>query len=292
MISHFNKTRLAPTPSGYLHLGNILSFSITAALARKCGAAIMLRIDDIDQTRADGRYIRDIFDTLHFLDIPWDEGPRNEKEFMENYSQLRRMATYNNALAELAEKNLVFACACSRRELLTLGACLCREKDIALYADNVSWRLITDSKQEIPVKNYGGVEISGVLPAEMHNFVVRKKDGYPAYQLASVVDDLFYGIDLIVRGADLWPSTLAQQVLAAALGWHQFSNISFFHHPLLIEASGHKMSKSAGAAAVKYMREIGNSKAEVFGKIGSLLGPAETIRNWEELAHAAAAIWL
>jgi glutamyl-tRNA synthetase len=132
-------------------MGNILSFSITAALARKCGAAILLRIDDIDQTRADSRYIRDIFDTLHFLDIPWDEGPRNEKEFVENYSQLHRMVRYNNALAELAEKDLVFACACSRRELVTTGVCLCREKNIALSAANVSWRLITDSKQEIGI---------------------------------------------------------------------------------------------------------------------------------------------
>jgi glutamyl/glutaminyl-tRNA synthetase len=152
MIGQSNKTRLAPTPSGYLHVGNVLSFSITAAIARKCGAAILLRIDDMDQTRADSRYVQDIFGTLHFLDIPWDGGPRNEKEFVENYSQLRRMASYNNALAELAEKNMVFACACSRSELIVRGACFCREKKIPLDTENVSWRLITDNRQTIMVK--------------------------------------------------------------------------------------------------------------------------------------------
>jgi glutamyl/glutaminyl-tRNA synthetase len=292
MITHFNKTRIAPTPSGYLHLGNILSFSIAAGMARKYGAAILLRIDDLDRDRADDRYIRDIFDTLHFLDIPWDEGPGNEKEFIENYSQLNRMDRYNRALAELAEKDMVFACVCSRRELLTMGPCLCREKNIPLNTANVSWRLITGGAQELTVKNYNREQVRSVLPPEMCNFVVKKKDGYPAYQLASVVDDLFYGVDLIVRGADLWPSTLAQHVLAGALGWHQFSDITFFHHPLLVESSGRKMSKSAGAASVKYLRETGRGKAEVFGAIGAMLGVDENISSWESLAELSAAIWL
>ena len=118
----------------------------------------------------------------------------------------------------------------------------------------------------------------------MDDFVVRKKDGFPAYQLTSVVDDIFYGVDLIVRGRDLWPSTLAQQALAAALGQHQFNNVCFLHHPLLVESPGQKMSKSAGAASVKYLRENGKTKAEVFGMIGNLLGANKRVGNWNELA--------
>jgi glutamyl/glutaminyl-tRNA synthetase len=284
MVCQFNKTRLAPTPSGYLHVGNVLSFSITAAMAKKCDAKILLRIDDLDQARADSRYVRDIFETLHFLDIPWDEGPRNEKDFSESYVQFHRLGLYNAALAQLAEQKMVFACTCSRKQLLARGTCLCKDKHIPLDAENTSWRLVTGDKQELAVKNYDNTQIQSFLPGEMHDFVVRKKDGYPAYQLASVVDDLFYGVDLVVRGEDLWPSTLAQQALAAALGMDQFKNTAFLHHPLLVEPSGNKMSKSAGAASIKYLRESGKSKAEVFGLISALLGFNKTIENWQQLA--------
>jgi glutamyl/glutaminyl-tRNA synthetase len=284
MICQFKKTRLAPTPSGYLHLGNVLSFSITAAMARKCAAKILLRIDDLDRTRADDRYVQDIFDTLNFLEIAWDEGPANAKEFIAGYSQFHRLGGYNDALARLADGKLVFACTCSRKDLLARGPCLCKDKHFPLTTENASWRLITDDTQELIVKNYDGRQIHGFLPEEMRDFIVRKKDGYPSYQLASVADDLFYGADLVVRGMDLWPSTLAQHMLAAALGNDQFNQIAFLHHPLLAEPSGLKMSKSAGATSIKYLRESGKSKAEVFGLIASLLGKHGNASNWNELA--------
>lgn len=283
MICQFKKTRLAPTPSGYLHLGNVLSFSMTVAMARKCNAKTLLRIDDLDRSRADECYIRDIFDTLNFLEIPWDEGPRDLKEFNDSYSQVHRLDKYNLALAELADRRLVFACTCSRTELLA-RPCFCKNERISLNTKNACWRLITDNKQEPAVKNYDGRQIRSPLPEDMRDFIVRKKDGYPAYQLASVVDDLFYGVDLVVRGADLWPSTLAQHVLGAALGSDRFNNIAFLHHPLLVEPSGLKMSKSAGATSIKYLRESGKSKADVFALIGGLLGSDEKVNNWSELA--------
>ena len=108
----YNRTRIAPTPSGFLHLGNVLSFAITAALAERAGAKILLRIDDIDQARADKQYVQDIFDTLNFLEIPWHEGPRNVKQFEDQYSQLHRMGLYNEALTQLQGSKLVYACNC------------------------------------------------------------------------------------------------------------------------------------------------------------------------------------
>jgi glutamyl/glutaminyl-tRNA synthetase len=284
MFRQFKKTRLAPTPSGFLHIGNVLSFSVTAALARKCGAEILLRIDDLDRARVNNQYLRDIFDTLSFLEIPWDEGPRNVTAFNESYSQIHRMGLYRQALVQLEEAKMVFACVCSRKELMTSGPCLCIEKHIPLNTANASWRLKTENACELTVKNYDGTAIESFLPAEMDNFVVRKKDGFPAYQLTSIVDDIFYGVDLVVRGSDLWPSTLAQHVLAAALGQHQFNDIRFLHHPLLVEPSGQKMSKSAGAASIKYLRENGLSKADIFGLIGESLGANNRAGNWNELA--------
>src|SRR4051794_39214952 len=94
------KTRFAPTPSGFLHLGNILSFAITAALAAQAKAKILLRIDDFDMQRTNKLYVQDIFDTLNFLEIPWDEGPRNMAEYEEEYSQLHRMDIYRRALQQ------------------------------------------------------------------------------------------------------------------------------------------------------------------------------------------------
>src|SRR5882757_2581728 len=90
----FRKTRIAPTPSGFLHLGNVLSFAITVALARKKGAKILLRIDDLDRERVEGRFVEDIFETLHFLEIPWDEGPGDLHEYETRFSQVHRMDVY------------------------------------------------------------------------------------------------------------------------------------------------------------------------------------------------------
>jgi glutamyl/glutaminyl-tRNA synthetase len=282
--NQYNKTRIAPTPSGFLHLGNVLSFSITAALARKSGAKILLRIDDLDQPRVNKQYVQDIFDTLNFLEIPWDEGPKDVKEFETDYSQQHRMPIYREAIDQLIDHKFVFACTCSRKQLNEDQSCNCIKREISPAEKNASLRLITDNTTELEIKNYGGQTIRTVLPVEMHNFVVRRKDGLPAYQLTSVIDDLFYGVDLVVRGEDLWPSTLAQHQLASALGQNDFCNITFYHHGLLKETSGKKLSKSADATSVRYLRESGKTPAAIYKLIGDMLGSNETINNWQQLA--------
>jgi glutamyl/glutaminyl-tRNA synthetase len=286
MANQFNKTRIAPTPSGYLHLGNILSFAITACLAQKTSAKILLRIDDMDQARANPQYVQDIFDTLNFLEIPWHEGPRSPGEFVQAYSQLHRMAFYKSALNKLADGNLVFGCTCTRSQMQNGEVCNCINKKIPLNTPNASWRLHTDADVPISVRCYDGDNITTTLPPEMKNFVVRKKDGYPAYQLTSVIDDVFYGVDLIIRGQDLWASTLAQQYLAAALKLSQFNNIVFYHHPLLTEPSGNKLSKSAGAMSIKHLHEISKTPAHVFALIADAVGIKESVTSWQQLAES------
>lgn len=286
---HFKKTRIAPTPSGYLHLGNVLSFLLTAWLAQKHNAKILLRIDDLDRNRANKLYIQDIFDTLNFLEIAWDEGPRNMQEYESCWSQLHRMEIYRGALHQLTEQGLVFACNCSRTQIHSINADdtypgTCRYKNIPLDTPNISWRLKTDTDKILSVKTLSGTIIEETLPATMRDFVVRKKDGYPAYQLSSVADDLYYGVDLIVRGQDLWPSTLAQQYLSGFIDGNTFRDITFYHHPLLTADRGIKLSKSAGDTSVRYLRGEGKTPGDIFTAIAGMLGINEHVNNWQELA--------
>lgn len=280
-----SNTRIAPTPSGFLHVGNILSFVITSALARKSNAKVLLRIDDLDQARANEEYMGDIFDTLNYLEIPWDIGPKNAQEFRNSWSQMHRMELYHEALKKLCNKGLVFSCTCSRQQIKNSESCTCLGKHIPLDAENAAWRLVTSDK-ELAVRSYNGEVIYTTLPPEMHNFVIRRRDGIPAYQLASVVDDLHHNIDLIVRGQDLWSSTVAQHALAFALDESSFNRIRFFHHPLLLEASGQKLSKSAGSTSIKYLRENGKKPSDIYTLIGKMMGIGQVIGDWQELALA------
>lgn len=250
----FHKTRIAPTPSGYLHIGNAYSFLLTAKLAKSTGAKILLRIDDLDAQRMRKEYVQDIFDTLDYLEISWDEGPRNEEEYEKEFSQLKRMPLYNKALEQLMNNGLVYACSCSRTKLET-APCDCRDKKIAFDQPDTALRLITDEKEEIAVKTFDKGIIRVTLPAEIQNFIVRKKDGTPSYQQASLIDDVYFNIDLIVRGEDLWNSTLAQLYLAEKAGIKTFLNTVFYHHTLLKDTKGEKLSKSAGALSLRELRK-------------------------------------
>jgi len=275
-----HRTRLAPTPSGFLHIGNAFSFALTAALAKKTGAQILLRIDDMDRDRIEQRYVDDVFETLHFLGIPWDLGPNDRADFEANFSQRHRLEAYNAALNKLVATGLVYACDCSRKPIAEQGGTYpgtCKHKNIPLEAPNVAWRLNTDMAKAVRINKTNFV----AFPDEMRHFVVRKKDGFPAYQLTSVIDDLHYEIDLIVRGEDLFPSTLAQLFLAQMLGETRFADIHFYHHQLLGDSAGRKLSKSAGDTSIRYMRRQGKSAVDVYREIGLQLDLP--IEKWEDI---------
>ena len=294
--STFTKTRLAPTPSGFLHLGNILSFALTAGLANQQKADILLRIDDLDQGRVRKEYVEDIFDCLSFLEIPWHQGPRNFEEYEHTWSQVHRRHLYKEALDFLRDQNLVFACNCSRSQLAHLpaqqgypGTCL--HKNLALDLPGVNWRLNTSAATGLWVNTCKGQPDLFSLPPSMQFFVVRKKDGLPSYQLSSVIDDSHFGIDLVVRGVDLWPSTLAQIFLSTLLPGNRFAASAFYHHLLLKEKNGEKLSKSDGAISVRYHRLRGESAASVFASIGARLGCPGHQENWQQLFHECKALW-
>jgi len=286
----YGRTRIAPTPSGFLHLGNVMSFVRTIDLGKRNGAKVLLRIDDMDRERVELEYVQDIFDTLNFLELPWDEGPRNVVEFEREWSQIHRMGLYKEALDLLREEGDLFACNCSRAQVLRdsvdgVYPGTCRKKGISLDEENLSWRLGTDEK-EIGVRDWEGRVVNVGMPGSMKDFVVRKRDGFPAYQLTSVVDDLFYDVDLVVRGEDLWDSTVAQHFLAEKLGkGSAFGAIGFYHHPLLMAEGERKLSKSAGDTSVQYLRKQGLKKMDVYTMVAKMMGREGEPGNWEELAE-------
>lgn len=283
--TQFNKTRIAPTPSGYLHLGNILSFAITATLARQAGAKILLRIDDLDRRRANPLYVQDIFDTLNFMQIPWDEGPRNAHEFEQDWSQLHRVAHYQKALQQLKNGGHLYACTCSRTQIggeVYPGTC--RHKGILFDTKDACWRVKTDNDNTLIISTLYN-KIATNLPVQMHDFIVQKKDGFPAYQLASLIDDLYFGVDLIVRGEDLWPSTIAQNYLAQLIDGTGFWQAVFYHHPLLMAGGNVKLSKSAGDTSIQQLRLNGKKPAEIYKHIAALCGITGPADNWQALGE-------
>jgi len=287
----FTKTRIAPTPSGFLHLGNILSMLITTALARQHNASILLRIDDLDQLRTKKKYIEDIFTTLRFLDIPWDEGPANVKDFQKNWSQRKRLPLYKDSLDGLLMNGELFSCDCSRKKVSRSSKDLsypgiCLHKKLSFKEVEQNWRIKIPMGEIADMKHLNGEIISSRLPPPLQYFIVKKKDGLPAYQLTSVIDDLHFGVDTIVRGKDLYSSSLAQLLLARKLGDNKFSNNRFLHHPLIMARQHLKLSKSAGSTSIYYMRQHGATKESIYQEISRLLPLPHPVSNYEEFVRA------
>ena len=278
------KTRIAPTPSGFLHLGNALSFALTWALARQQGGEVALRIDDLDNARFRPEYLQNIFDTLHFLGLDYDEGPRDPADFRQNYSQLHRLPLYQELLNRLVQQGLVYACPCSRTQIAALSPTgiyprTCRERQVPLLTSGTAWRQRVP--EETVVRFSDGVlgEVGVPLGEAMPDFVVRRKDGIPAYQIASVMDDVRMGVNLVVRGQDLLSSTAAQLYLARLAGEGAFAKVRFVHHPLVREPDGSKLSKSHDSLSLFEMRKRGVRAEAVWQMLARMLGWKEEVEN-------------
>jgi glutamyl/glutaminyl-tRNA synthetase len=285
------RTRFAPTPSGFLHAGNAWSFLLTWLLARSEGGSIHLRIDDLDTARFREEYIEDIFASLEWLGLDWDTGPRSLSDIKSIHSQHLRIERYRAALKALEDLSasgagdgaysaastrgpLLYACACSRekarRDSLAAGRPgiypgTCRNADIpmgqsGLAADGAPaanaypLRLRVPDNAQVTLEALASGPLTLFPGRDMGDFVVWQRNGEPAYQLASLVDDEEYGIDLVVRGRDLLPSTGAQAWLAGVLGYPGFRRARFLHHGLMLDPEGEKLSKSQGADSLRALR--------------------------------------
>ena len=248
--------RFAPTPSGRMHLGNLLCALLAWLSARSRGGRFLLRIEDLDPERCPLEYADLLEDDLQWFGLDWDGGGRAEGCF-----QSRRTALYDDAFRRLREKGLLYPCFCSRGELhaasaphlsdgsyvyagtcrgLTLDEVECRaKKRAALGGVGPAWRLhVPEEIITLHDENCG--EYSELLSRDCGDFILRRSDGVYAYQLAVVVDDGLMGVTEVVRGKDLLSSAPRQIYLHRLLG---FAEPTFAHIPLLLAPDGSRLSK-------------------------------------------------
>ena len=272
--------RIAPSPTGYLHLGHARTFSLAHARASAAGGTLVLRIEDIDEARCRPEFRAAIFEDLHWFGLDWDEGPDVGGPFAP-YIQSQRGAYYREILDRLRQGGFIYPCRCSRRDILTaLGAPhegeeepnypgTCRPAPgtpppAALDLpglDDVHWRFRVPQGEALTfVDALQGLQ-SAVAGVDFGDFVVWRRDDVPAYQLAVVADDAAMQITEVVRGADLLLSTFRQLLLYRALGWNP---PAFCHAPLVRDpATGERLAKRHAALSLRQLRAEGADPAHL-----------------------------
>ncbi|MFA0962444.1 glutamate--tRNA ligase family protein [Roseivirga sp. BDSF3-8] len=289
-------SRIAPTPSGFLHKGNAFNFLLTYLLVRYHNGKLWLRIDDIDDARSRPEFIEDIYDTLDWLEMQPDFGPSGPKEFTTKYSQQLHMGEYRQAVESLLSRGLAYACKCSRKQIKRLsrngiypGTCRLTS-DKAFSVPHAIRCALGEEASRVEVPSYEESSLVLVnLRREMGDFVLWRKDNVAAYQVASVCDDIRMGTNLLVRGEDLLLSSAAQLWLSGHLAEEGLQKASFIHHSLLMEADNRKLSKSEGSLSLKAMREEGLSSGSLLKDFCRWMNmPFDQPADLQELAEAFA----
>ncbi|SMP59629.1 tRNA glutamyl-Q(34) synthetase GluQRS [Noviherbaspirillum suwonense] len=270
--------RFAPSPTGPLHAGSLVAAVASCLDARAHDGAWLLRIEDIDETRALPDAVQSIMQTLQAHGMQWDEQP---------VWQSRRKALYQAAFEQLGRA--VYPCGCSRREIADSrigvasdGAAVypgtCRA-GLAPGRAARAWRLRVPD-QVISFDDRWAGPVRQRLATEVGDFVLKRADGYWAYQLAVVVDDGDCGITDIVRGADLLDSTARQIYLQRLLG---LPTPRYMHVPVLVNERGEKLSKQTGAAALDTARPL-DGLMQAAGFLGLSMPRPQTVAEFWQSA--------
>jgi glutamyl-tRNA synthetase len=260
--------RLAPSPTGGLHLGHARTFLIAWLAARQAGGRVILRIEDLDATRVRVEAVTTALIDLKWLGLDWDEGP-DVGGMNGPYIQSQRKGIYHGVLERLQTMELVYPCTCTRADIARAASAPHAEDEGPTYPGTCSWRSATDAKGlgDLPfawrfrVANgsvawddlfLGNVELD---PSQVGgDFLVGRHTLSPAYQLAVVTDDATMGVSQVIRGLDLVPSTPRQILLYRALGWRE---PRFGHVPLAVSPDGRRLAKREGSIKLATLREQG-----------------------------------
>lgn len=262
--------RLAPSPTGFLHLGHARTFWIAQARARQAGGTLILRVEDIDAARCKPEFAEALMEDLRWFGLEWDEGPDQGGPHAP-YLQSARRAAHLAALEQLRAGGFIYPCRCSRRDVLQALRAphasdeepnypgTCRPNEAAFIApaglEGVHWRFRVPYGERLTYLDAALGPQSAVAGVDFGDFVVWRRDGVPSYQLAVTADDAAMGVTEVVRGADLRLSTFRQLLLYRALGWPA---PRFYHAPLLTDpATGQRLAKRHDALSLRQLRAQG-----------------------------------
>ena len=268
-------SRLAPSPTGVLHLGNARTFLLNWLMVRAVGGQLLLRIEDIDGPRVREGAEEAAIEDLQWLGLDWDG---------ELIRQSDRLSCYRDAADRLLAAGLAYPCICSRKEVEAAasaphetwqdavaypGTCRGRWSSLNEARDATgrepAVRFLVEETECRFEDGFRGAELGRIRG----DFVIQKRDGGPAYQLAAVVDDAATGVDTVVRGDDLLASTPRQLLLYRAL---ELAAPSFVHLPLLVGPDGLRLAKRHGDTSLRSFRQAGVSPGEIVGYLAEVSG--------------------
>ncbi|MBT3198662.1 MAG: tRNA glutamyl-Q(34) synthetase GluQRS [Phycisphaerales bacterium] len=280
-------TRLAPSPTGALHMGNARTFLINFLIARQRNWRILMRMEDIDSPRVKPWAAQQALDDLEWMKITWDETVSNQSD---------RNDAYLAALENLTHHQHAYPCVCSRKDIQQAGGAPHNDDHITVYPGTcrgkyasaqeatrltgrpAAWRVRAGSEPIVFTDGFAGrQEID--LASSCGDFVVFRNEGLAGYQLAVVVDDCEQGVDVIVRGDDLLDSAARQIHMRRCLGGGP--EPEYWHVPLVTGPDGRRLAKRHGDTRLSHYRDIGVRPERVLGLLGFLCGMIETPREMD-----------
>lgn len=264
--------RLAPSPTGYLHLGHARTFWVAQERAQAAGGRLILRNENLDRARCRPEFVTAMVEDLRWFGFEWSEGPDVGGRFGP-YHQSERMDFYRTALERLRAGNFIYPCTCSRKDIQSainaphaaddevIYPGTCRQNQLPdVEGRQYSWRFRVPDGESIAFYDENLGQQTYVAGKDFGDFVVWRHDDVPAYQLACVVDDAAMQITEVVRGKDLLVSTARQLLLYRALGW---TPPGFFHCELMRDQDGERLAKRHDSLSLRRLRERGISPVEL-----------------------------
>ncbi|HEY5163361.1 MAG TPA: tRNA glutamyl-Q(34) synthetase GluQRS [Terriglobales bacterium] len=268
--------RIAPSPTGYLHLGHARTFWTAYERAIAAGGTLVFRNEDLDPQRSRPKFAAAMFDDLRWLGIRWQEGPDIGGPFSP-YVQSERRARYLHVWRELLNRGLLYPCSCSRKDLAGAAQAphesqqdpndepiyngRCRNQTLAARDPaGVTWRFRVPDGVTVRFTDLAAGTQEYTAGVDFGDFVVWRRDDVPAYQLAVVADDIDMGITEVVRGGDLLKSTARQLLIYQSLGTMP---PAFYHCPLFTDPSGIRLAKRHDSLSLRQLRQSGLSPEKV-----------------------------